>query len=69
MVDESSVNVGKTDNDRTSAPSSIRVNNETRDLTRATISKNKKSAAEPFNSTEDTSSSNSTTADPSAPNS
>ena len=69
MVDESSVNVGKTDNDKTSAPSSIRVNNETRDLTRATISKNKKNgAAEPFNSTEDTSSSNSTTADPSAPN-
>ena len=71
MVDESSVNVGKTDNDKTSAPSSIRVNNETRDLTRATISKNKKNgAAEPFNSTEDTSSSNSnTTTDQSASNS
>lgn len=70
MVDESSVNVGKTDNDKTSAPSSIRVNNETRDLTRATISKNKKNgAAEPFNSTEDTTSSNSTTIDSSAPNS
>lgn len=69
MVDESSVNVGKTDSDKTSAPSSIRVNNETRDLTRATISKNKKSAAEPFNSTEDTTSSNSTTIDSSAPNS
>ena len=70
MVDESSVNVGKTDSDKTSAPSSIRVNNETRDLTRATISKNKKNgAAEPFNSIEDTSSSNSTTTDSSAPNS
>lgn len=70
MVDESYVNVGKTDSDKTSAPSSIRVNNETRDLTRATISKNKKNgAAEPFNSTEDTTSSNSTTIDSSAPNS
>ena len=70
MVDKSSVNVGKTDGDKTSAPSSIRVNNETRDLTRATISKNKKSTAEPFNSTEDTSSSNSnTTTDQSASNS
>jgi len=70
MVDESSVNVGKTDSDKTSAPSSIRVNNETRDLTRATISKNKKSTVESFNSTEDTSSSNSnTTTDQSASNS
>ena len=69
VVNEStSVNVGKTDSDKTSAPTTVRVNNETRDLTRATISKNnsKKSAAEPFNSTEDLTGKNS---DPSAPNS
>lgn len=64
------VNVGKTDSDKTSAPSSIRVNNEVHDLTRATVSKNSSKkqqhnnndGADPFNSNKDDTSSNESSA-------
>lgn len=64
------VNVGKTDSDKTSAPSSIRVNNEVHDLTRAAVSKNSSKkqqhnnndGADPFNSNKDDTSSNESSA-------
>lgn len=65
------VNVGKTDSDKTSAPSSIRVNNEVHDLTRAVVSKNSSKkqqhnnnndGADPFNSNKDDTSSNESSA-------
>lgn len=64
------VNVGKTDSDKTSAPSSMRVNNEVHDLTRAAVSKNSSKkqqhnnndGADPFNSNKDDTSSNESSA-------